>query len=207
MWRALRTVRAVFSPRSIQTGLLGACFAYFAWGQSEAATFTLPANGVFEIGGYAAPTVGSFYVYWNNPYPDFDHADFANAVLSANVNGAAFTTVDALGKCPVSYCGPASVVTDNVYGTHLGPGGELTFSISNSILTISSSASISPYGAFFVNDGNPNPIGDPGNYNIIVDLPDGFYITPLPPALSLFVTALGGLGFVLLRGKRKVPPA
>jgi hypothetical protein len=200
MQRAIRMATALIAERSVRSGVLGICLAAFAWNSTHAAQFELPANGIFEIGGYSSPTTGSFSVSWN-PYPNFDQSDFGVGNLSVSVNGAVFSISDTLGKCPVSFCGPPSTVIDNVFGSHPGPGGESIFSISNSELTIVSIASIGLFNNFDPN--NPDPIGPPGVWKITADLPEGLYVTPLPGAFPLFATGLGALALLTRRRKRK----
>ena len=161
----------------------------------------LPGNGTFQIGGFTAPTQASFFVTWT-PYPGFDHTDFAVGSLSATVNGAAFSIYDNVGTCPAPYCGPSSTVSDNVYGTHVGPWGQSTFSLASAELTISSLVGVAMFHD--AGDNNPDPIGPPGNYSIVVTLPDGLYVTPLPSTLALFAGGLGVLGLLSHRSKRKV---
>jgi hypothetical protein len=48
-------------------------------------------------------------------------------------------------------------------------------------------------------------LGGPGtiDYSLSIDLPNGAYVTPLPPALPLFAAGLGLLGLLVWRTKRK----
>jgi hypothetical protein len=48
-------------------------------------------------------------------------------------------------------------------------------------------------------------LGGPGtiDYSVSIDLPNGAYVTPLPPALPLFAAGLGLLGLLGWRRKRK----
>jgi hypothetical protein len=203
----LRSVGLAFGEPWVKGAVLAFCLACGDWAQAEAATFQVPGNGTIQLNGFTTPVEAAFFVQWNNPYPNFDQADFAQGVVSASVNGVSFTVYDQLGTCPVSFCGPPSLVTDNVSGTHLGPGGESTFLISDSQLTIFSNVFIASNSGHFVDDGNLDPIGSPGNYQIFVDLPAGISVAPLPPTLALFTTGLGALGLFVWRGRRKLRPA
>ena len=187
MWRAVGMAFGVF------------VLSFFPCGPARAVQFELPPNGTFELVGYASPTTGTFYVSWV-PYPSFDRLDFGVGNLSVSVNGADFSISDTLGTCPVSFCGPPSLVTDNVSGTHLGPGGESIFMISSSELTIASSVVLGLFNNFDPN--NPDPIGQPGDWKVIVDLPEGLSITPLPGTFALFATGLGVIGLLARRRKR-----
>jgi hypothetical protein len=179
------------------------CLMCGAWDQTKAATFQVPDNGTIGLSGFTSPVEATFFVEWNNPYPNFDRVDFAQGMVSASVNGATFTIYDLLGSCPTSSCGPPSIVTDNVFGTHLGPGGESTFFISSSDLTIFSDVSITPGTGHFVDDGNPDPIGLAGSYQIFVNLPPGVSVTPVPPTGALFATGLGALALFAWCSNRK----
>jgi hypothetical protein len=190
MWRAVGMTVGVF------------VLAFCSSGQARAAQFELPPNGTFEIAGYVSATTGTFTVSWV-PYPNFDRFDFGVGTLSVSLNGASFSITDTLGTCPVSFCGPPSLVTDNVFGTHLGPGGVSIFTISNSELTVASSVALEFFNN--VDPNNPDPIGQPGDWKVIVDLPEGFSITPLPGTFALFATGLGVIGLLARRRKRMAP--
>jgi len=190
MWRAVGMTVGVF------------VLAFCPSGQARAAVFELPPNGTFEIAGYASATTGTFFVSWV-PYPNFDQLDFGVGTLSVSVNGASFSITDTLGTCPVSFCGPSSLVTDNVFGTHLGPGGVSIFTISSSELTVASSVALDFFNNFDPN--NPDPIGQPGDWKVIVDLPEGLLITPLPGTFALFTIGLGAIGLLARRRKRMAP--
>ncbi len=192
-----------FLTREAKIATLVVCLMCGAWDQTKAATFQVPDNGTIGLSGFTSPMEATLFVEWNNPYPNFDRVDFAQGTISASVNGATFTIYDLLGTCPTSSCGPPSTVTDNVFGTHLGPGGESTFLISSSELTIFSSASITPGTGYFVDDGNPDPVGLPGTYQILVNLPAGVTVTPVPSAVVLFATGLGALALFGWPSNRK----
>ena len=189
----LRSIELVTHQSWIRVGILAGCLTCGAFERSKASTFQVPDNGTIGLNGFTTPVEATFFVQWNSPYPNFDRADFAQGVLSASVNGASFTVYDLLGTCPVSFCGPPSIVTDNVSGTHLGPGGSSMFLILSSQLTILSDVSITPNTGYFVDDGNSDPIGPPGTYQIFVNLPPGVSVTPAPSAVALFGTGLVAL--------------
>jgi hypothetical protein len=201
----LRSIELVTRKPWIKVAILAGCLTCGAWKQSKASTFQVPDNGTIVLSGVTTPVDASFFVQWNNPYPNFDRADFAQGVVSASVNGATFTIYDLLGTCPVSFCGPPSIVTDNVSGTHLGPNGDSMFLISGSQLTILSDVSITPNSGYFVDDGNPDPIGPPGSYQIFIDLPPGISVTPAPSAVALFGTGLLALAMFGWCGRSKFP--
>jgi hypothetical protein len=106
-------------------------------------TFSIPQNGVVILSNpSSAPFTGSFDIIGN---PTFSGSGFAILTMNANVNGANYSVETELGTCPVGNCGSFPYVTDNVYGSHLGPGGYSTFLVSNSenpALDVSSSWSL-----------------------------------------------------------------
>ncbi len=193
----LRSIGLIAREPWIKVALLAAaCLTFGAWEQAKATTFEVPDNGTLGLSGLTTPAEATFFVQWNNPYPNFDRADFGVGMLTASVNGAAFTIYDLLGTCPAPSCGPPSTVIDNVFGTHLGPGGESTFLISSPLLTILSDVSV-------ILDNGADPIGPPGSYQIFVNLPAGISVTPAPSAVVLFATGLGGLVLFGWSRKRK----
>ena len=181
--------------------VLGICALPLLPRETRAATYVLPYDGTFHLAGYSAPTTGYFSVIWQ-PYPNFDHADFAVASLAVTVNGAALTIFDNLGTCPAPYCGPASTVTDNVYGTHLGPWGQSTFDVTSAYLDITAIAAINMFSD--AGDQNPNPIGHFGSYQILVTLPDGIIVNPIPGTLPLFASGLAALALLHRRRARRL---
>jgi hypothetical protein len=186
--------------RIVAACILALCALSLVPKEAKAATYALTQDGTYHLAGYSTPTSGSFTVVWQ-AYPNFDHSDFAVASLSVAVNGAAFTIYDNLGTCPAPYCGPSSTVTDNVYGTHLGPGGMSTFAITSANLDITAIAAINMF--YDSGDQNPDPIGPFGSYQIFVTLPDNIILNPIPGALPLFASGLAALALLHRRRSRR----
>src|SRR4051794_2138688 len=92
-------------------------------------TLVVPQNGTIELGGpIPSGSQGAFDVIGN---PSFSGTGFAVLNRTAIIDGASYSIQTALGTCPVAFCGPYPFVTDNVFGSHLGPGGYSIFPISS----------------------------------------------------------------------------
>jgi hypothetical protein len=157
------------------------------------ASFLVPQNGTLNLSGpISAPAEGTFDVVGS---PTFSGSGFAVLTMNAIVNGASFSIEESLGTCPVAYCGSFPYVTDNVYGSHLGPGGYSTFLASNPsdpTLTISSNWSLQVF------DGS---ISVPSNYQVQIDvsLPPGVAAVPEPSTWIMLILGFTALGFAARR--------
>jgi hypothetical protein len=175
--------------------------ALSTWSRTEASTVVnigtttviVPQNGTVDLGGpISGPAQGFFDIIGS---PTFSGSGFAILNMNAIVDGASYSLQTSLGTCPVGYCGGFPYVTDNVYGSHHGPGGYSTFQIldlSDPTLTVSSDWSLQVF------QGN---IVVPADYQvqINVSLPAGVSAVPEPPTWAMMILGFMGLGLMAYR--------
>jgi hypothetical protein len=179
--------------------------AFSAWSRSEASTvvdigtttFVVPQNGTIDLGGPIATPIQGFFDIVGSP--TFSGSGFAVLNMNASVNGASYSIQTSLGTCPVAYCGSFPYVTDNVYGSHLGPGGYSIFQISDlsdPTFTISSNWTLQVF------QGN---IVVPADYQvqINVSLPTGVAAVPEPSTWAMMLLGFIGIGAMAYRRSRK----
>jgi hypothetical protein len=188
---------------------LAACLllAFSAWSRTEASTIVdigtttlvVPQNGTVELSGpILQPAQGTFDIIGG---PTYSGTGFAVLSMYAFVDGASYSIQTSLGTCPVGHCGSFPSVTDNVYGTHLGPGGYSTFPISNSDeLTISSNWTLQVF------QGN---IVVPADYQVEISvfLPPGVAAVPEPSTWVMLILGFVGIGAMAYRQSRRSSPA
>jgi hypothetical protein len=179
--------------------------AFYNCGRGEASTvvdigttsFVVPQNGTLNLSApILSPAQGMFDIVGG---PTFSGSGFAVLTINALVDGASFSIEESLGTCPVSYCGSFPYVTDNVHGSHLGPGGYSTFAASNAndpALTVSSSWTLQVF------NGN---ITVPLDYQVHVDvfLPPGVSAVPEPSTWIMMILGFAAFGFMAYRRNLK----
>jgi hypothetical protein len=161
-------------------------------------TFVVPQNGTIDLGGpISGPAQGTFDIVGS---PTYSGSGFAVLSMYAFVDGASYSIQTGLGTCPVGYCGSFPYVTDNVYGSHHGPGGYSTFQISDlndPTLTISSNWTLQVF------QGN---IVVPSDYQVQIDvfLPAGVAAVPEPSTWAMMILGFFGMGFMAYRRRSKM---
>jgi hypothetical protein len=155
-------------------------------------------NGVVDLSGpIPEPAQGVFSIIGS---PAYSGSGFAVLNMNAIVDGASYSIQTGLGTCPAGYCGSFPYVTDNVYGSHHGPGGYSTFQISdlsNPTLTISSNWNLQVFqGSIVV----------PADYQvqINVSLPAGVSAVPEPSTWAMMLLGFMGLGLMAYRCRSKM---
>lgn len=187
--------------------ILAVCLflAFSGWDRTEASTivnigaasFVVAQAGTLDLGGPMPDPAGGLFSIVGGP--SYSGSGFAVLNMYATVNGANYSTQTSLGTCSVGYCGGFPYVTDNVYGTHHGPGGFSTFTISDlndPALTVSSNWSLQLF------EGS---IAVPTDYqvHINVSLPAGVAAIPEPSTWAMMVLGFVGVGAMTYRRSRK----
>jgi hypothetical protein len=161
-------------------------------------TFALPQNGTLELSGPApAGAQGTFEIIGN---PSFSGSGFAVLNRTAVIDGASYSIQTGLGTCPVAFCGSFPYVTDNVFGSHPGPGGFSLFDISSldPALTVSSNWTLQqlfPRSSIVI----------PADYQVEVNvsLPNGVAAVPEPTTWAMLLIGFVAFGIMAHRRSRK----
>jgi hypothetical protein len=179
--------------------------AFSAWSRTEASTvvnletmtLVVAQNGLVDLSGPIPQGAQGFFSIIGSPA--YSGSGFAVLNMNAIVDGASYSIQTGLGTCPAGYCGSFPYVTDNVYGSHHGPGGYSTFQISdlsNPTLTISSNWNLQVFQGTIV---------VPADYQvqINVSLPAGISAVPEPSTWAMMILGFIGIGAMAYRRSRK----
>lgn len=160
-------------------------------------TIDLPQNGVIDLSGS-----GTGFFFIDFLAPPSSGAGFSVLNETATVNGASFSYQTGLGQCPAGFCGGFPYVTDNVFGSHHGPGGYSSFAISADHPTLSVLSS------WFLT-ANTGAISVPSNYEvrIAVFLPPGVAAVPEASTWAMMMLGLLAVGVVAHRRGSRRPGA